>query len=186
MNLVVGISGSPRTDGNTDTAVRAALAEAEKVGFATKFIRPYDLRIKSCLGCRDCMREGRCTIQDDDAAEVFGTLRGSRGLILAAPVYWNGPPGRMKDLIDRSHGYYASEPGSLFRGLQYVLISVATASGFEPHESIMTCWLDHYGARLVCKKRIYAREKGDLPKRPGELEKARSAARDLVAAIGSS
>ena len=185
MNLVVGISGSPRIDGNTDTAVRAALADVEKAGFSTKFIRPYDLRIESCLGCRDCMREGRCTIQDDDAEEVFETLRRCSGLVLAAPVYWNGPPGRMKDLIDRSHGYYASEPGSLFRGLPYVLMSVATASGFEPHESIMTCWLDYYGARLVCKKRIYAREKGDLLKRPREMEKAKDAAKQLLQRIGS-
>lgn len=169
----LGISGSPRKDGNTDVAVREALNAISGAGAETRFIRIYDCHIDNCLGCRECMSLGRCVIQDDDVEELLETLRKSSGAIIGAPVYWDGPPGKMKDFIDRSHGYYASRPGDLLSGLNFCLISVATASGFEPHEDVMRSWIEYYGARMIEGVRIYAREKGDLPKRAGELMKAR-------------
>jgi hypothetical protein len=89
----------------------------------------------------------------------------------------------MKDFIDRSHGYYASKAGTLLSRLDFALISVATSSGFEPHEDIMLSWLEYYGARLVAKERVLARNKGDILNRPPELEKARNAGRALLEAI---
>ena len=182
--FVLGVSGSPRADGNTDLAVRTALDEVQRSGPRTRFLRIYDHRIESCRGCRECMKLGRCAIQDDDVEEITRLLRQSRGAVIGAPVYWDGPPGRMKDLIDRSHGYYASKPGTLLSGLDFALISVATSSGFEPHEDIMLSWLEYYGARLVAKERILARNKGDILARPSELEKARNAGRALLEAVG--
>ncbi len=129
------------------------------------------------------MRLGRCAIQDDKVEELLAILRNSGGAVIGAPVYWDGPPGKMKDFIDRSHGYYASEAGTLLEGLRFSLISVATSSGFEPHEDIMLSWIEYYGANMVDKERIYAREKGDILKRPAELEKARKAGRQLLGAI---
>lgn len=163
--------------------MRAALDEISSRGIQTRFIRVYDYRIESCKGCRDCMRLGRCVIQDDDVEELLRVLRESSGAVIGAPVYWDGPPGRMKDLIDRSHGYYASEAGTLLRGLRFSLISVATASGFEPHEDVMLSWLEYYGGELVGKARIYAREKGDLPSRTGEIEKAKHLGSELLNSI---
>jgi len=168
----LGLSGSPRQDGNTDVAVREALKSISAAGAETRFVRVYDHEIRSCRGCRDCMKLGRCVIQDDDVEELIGVLRESSGAVIGAPVYWDGPPGKMKDLIDRSHGYYASRAGSLFSGLDFCLISVATASGFEPHEDVMLSWIEYYGARMVKSARILARDKGDLLRRPGELAKA--------------
>jgi multimeric flavodoxin WrbA len=178
----LGISGSPRKDGNTDVAVREALKAISGAGAETRFIRIYDYEIESCLGCRDCMRLGRCVIQDDDVEELLEMLRNSSGAVIGAPVYWDGPPGRMKDFIDRSHGYYASRSGDLLSGLDFCLISVATASGFEPHEDVMLSWIEYYGANLVGSARIYARDKGDLPKRSGELAKARGCGLRLLEA----
>ena len=179
----LGISGSPREDGNTDVAVKAALKEMASSGVETRFIRIYDYRIESCRGCRECMKLGHCVIQDDNLEEILGLLGEASGAVIAAPVYWDGPPGRMKDLIDRSHGYYASKPGSLLSNLNFVLISVATASGFEPHEDVMLSWIEYYGARLVEKERIYAREKGDLMEKPKELEKAKRLGRKLLSIL---
>jgi multimeric flavodoxin WrbA len=180
---VIGISGSPREDGNTDVAVKAALEEVAASGVETEFVRIYQHEIRSCKGCRNCMRLGHCVIQDDDLEDLLGLLRQSPGAVLGAPVYWDGPPGRMKDFIDRSHGYYASEAGTLLSDLSFSLISVATASAFEPHDDVMLSWIEYYGATLAAKERIYAREKGDLPSRPGEMQKARRAGRVLLEAI---
>ncbi len=181
--FVLGVSGSPRVDGNTDLAVRAALDEVQKSGVKTRFLRIYEHRIESCRGCRECMRLGRCAIQDDDVEQLLKLLAQSKGAIIGAPVYWDGPPGRMKDFIDRSHGYYASKAGSLLSSLDFALISVAASSGFEPHEDIMLSWLEYYGARPVARERVLARNKGDILKKPSELEKARNAGRALLRAI---
>ncbi len=178
--MIIGISGSPRKGGNTDKAVSEALADVRERGVNTRFIRIYDHRIESCQGCRKCMDLGHCVIQDDDLEDLLSQLAEADGCIMGAPVYWNGPPGKMKDFIDRSHGYYSSKGGTLLRDLKYSLLSIATASGFDPHENVMSSWIDYYGARMVGKERIYARDKGDLDRRPSELDKAKRAARCLV------
>lgn len=126
------------------------------------------------------MKLGHCVTQDDDAEEVFRLLRSSKAAVIGAPVYWNGPPGRTKNLIDRSHGYYASQAHRLFSDLKVFMISVATSSGFDSHEDIMMSWLRYYGAQIVGKVRIYAREIGDLRRRPGEFQKAKGAGMVLL------
>lgn len=181
--MIAGISGSPRKDGNTDLAVKVALDEAGSTGLKTCFDRIYDHTIRSCLGCRDCMRTGRCSIRDDEFESLLGLLAGSRGVVIGAPVYWDGPPGRMKDFIDRTHGYYSSKAGSLLGDVSFALISVATSSGFEPHEDIMLSWIEYYGGKVVARERVLAREKGEIASRPSELAKARRAGRALLAAL---
>jgi len=168
--FVLGISGSPRKDGNTDIAVQEALRQMEAKGdYRIKFIRLWDFEIKRCLGCRKCMKLNHCAIQDDDLEKVLEMTSGADILVVGSPVYWNSPPGVMKDFMDRSHGYYAV--GGIFSGKRAALIGVATAGGFEPQESAIGGWLRHYGADLVSMIRIYAREKGDLPQKPQEMAK---------------
>lgn len=168
--LVLGISGSPRKSGNTDVAVQEALRQLEAKGdYQGKFIRLWDFEIKRCLGCRECMRLNHCAIQDDDLEKVLKMTSEADILVVGSPVYWNSPPGVMKDFMDRSHGYYAV--GGIFSAKRAALIGVATGGGFEPQESAIGGWLSHYGAEVVSMIRIYAREKGDLAQKPQELAK---------------
>ena len=105
---VLGISGSPRKDGNTDIVVKYVLDEIKnQKGIDTKFIRVADFNIKPCAGCRGCMKEMRCVIEDDEFNQVFDDVMNATALILGAPVYWNSPPGVMKNFIDRTHTFYA-------------------------------------------------------------------------------
>ena len=58
MKKILGISGSPRKDANTDRMLRYALEAAESVGDITTeaiYRREYD--IHSCTGCYACCRE---------------------------------------------------------------------------------------------------------------------------------
>lgn len=165
----MGISGSPRKDGNTDIAVRKALtaiSELRPVG--TEFIRIADFNIKHCEGCRKCMEIGECAIREDDFSLVLEKLMKADLIIIGAPVYWDSPPGVMKDFIDRTHGFYTDH--CRLSGKKVGIISVATSSGFESHEKILS-WLTTYGAEIIGKTRIYAREKGEVLHRPTELSK---------------
>jgi multimeric flavodoxin WrbA len=179
LTAILGVSGSPRRDGNTDLLVREALRLlAERTGAATEFLRVADRRIEPCRGCRACMSLGHCAIEGDDFEAVMSRFLASDLFVLGAPVYWLGPPGVMKNLIDRTHGYYRDH--ALLRGKRAVLISVATDSGFEPHEAVMASWLRVYGASILGTIRVLACEKAEVLQRPEEFNKVRQLVDSLV------
>ena len=170
ISAVLGVSGSPRRDGNTDLLVQEALRLlGERTGAKTEFLRVADFRIEPCRGCRACMTLGHCAIQDDEFEALMARFFAADFLVLGAPVYWLGPPGVMKNFIDRTHGYYTDH--TILRGKRAVLISVATDSGFEPHEAVMASWLRVYGAEIVGTLRILSCEKGEVLRRPEEFGK---------------
>jgi multimeric flavodoxin WrbA len=169
--LILGISGSPRKCGNTDTAVRVVLEEIEMLtSHKTKFIRICDLNIRFCTGCRFCMKSMECAIKEDDFHALWDEIVKADLIIMGAPVYWNSPPGPMKDFIDRTHTWYAC-PQKFPAGKRMGLISIAADSGFESHEDIMTCWAYYYGIKVVDKIRLLARETGDVKKNDDKINK---------------
>jgi len=169
--LVMGISGSPRKDGNTDVVVQRALnGIQEHADVTTKFIRVADFNIKPCEGCRGCMEFMHCVIKDDDFDAVFDDVMKAGALVIGAPVYWNSPPGVMKNFIDRAHTFYAC-PEKFPSGKKVGLIGVSAGGGFTSHEDAMRSWLRYYGAEIIDEIRVYAREKGEVLRRQKELEK---------------
>jgi len=178
MSAILGVSGSPRREGNTDLLVREALRLlGERTGASTEFVRVDDLRIERCRGCRACMRLGRCAIQGDDFEALMARFFRADLFVLGAPIYWLGPPGGMKDFIDRTHGYYRDH--SILRGKRAAVITVGADSGFEPHEAVMESWLRVYGAHVVGKARVFAREKGEVLEQPQAFESVRRLVEDL-------
>ncbi|MFQ6052688.1 MAG: flavodoxin family protein [Candidatus Bathyarchaeia archaeon] len=167
---VLGISGSPRREGNTDYAVKRTLdlIRQRRPDVDTEFLRISDYRIEHCRGCRHCMTYVECAIRDDDLDLLIEKIHNADLILLGAPIYWYGPPGVLKDFIDRTHGFYPDE--ERFRGKRVAIISVAADSGFPSHEKIMG-WLQHYGAEYVGRLRLWAREKGDLQRKPRQLRR---------------
>ena len=64
-------------------------------------------------------------------------------MVIGAPVYWDSPPGIMKDFIDRSHGSFKTG-NLLLKGKVIYLINVATISGFQTAEAVYQSWLSYY------------------------------------------
>ena len=176
---VLAISGSPRKDGNTDDALKAALNEMEGriPALETEFLQITDYHIEHCRGCRHCMTHVECAIEGDDLDLLVGKMHGAELVILGAPIYWWGPPGVFKDFIDRTHGFYPDE--RRFQGKKVAVITVAAQSGFPSHEKTMS-WLEHYGAEYVGWLRLFAREKGELLKKPRQLKKLTAFANELA------
>jgi len=165
ISRILRVSGSPRRDGNTDLLVQEALRLLHKqTGALLEFVRVPDLRIERCRGCRACMHLGRCAVEGDDFEGLMRRFFAADLFVLGAPVYWLGPPGPMKDFIDRTHGYYRDH--TILRGKRATLITVAADSGFEPHEAVMESWLRIYGAGIAGSARVFAREKGEVLRRP--------------------
>jgi multimeric flavodoxin WrbA len=185
---ILGISGSPRRGGNTDFAVRRALerlgGDGNCGGGRAEFLRIHDHDIRHCTGCRACTKAGRCVIRGDDFQRLFAQVRRADVLVIGAPVYWFAPPGALKDFIDRTHGAYF-DPAKPLAGKRAALITVAADSGWATHERVLTAWLTCYGAEVVGKVRLLAKEMGELEASPSELRKLDALVRRVGARLGA-
>ncbi|MFH0809774.1 MAG: flavodoxin family protein [Pseudomonadota bacterium] len=99
--LAIGISGSPRAGGNTDTLLAACLDGIRAAGARAETIYVRDLRVSGCLECLRC-QEGEGCPQEDDAQGVLSRLATADLVIMAAPVFFSGVPAQLKTLIDRA------------------------------------------------------------------------------------
>lgn len=103
---VLGISGSPRRHGNTETLLDAVLEGAREVGAEVEKIVLRPLEYTSCRGCNACHRTGVCVI-GDDLTQVFEKIAATDVLVLASPIYSMGITAEMKGLIDRAQYLWA-------------------------------------------------------------------------------
>jgi multimeric flavodoxin WrbA len=182
MMKILIVSCSPRRNGNSDAAAKRCLSLLGDIGDA-EVVRVHDHEIRHCLGCRKCMRLMRCVIRGDDFDRLFRRWQEADVLVIVCPVFWQSPPGAMKDFIDRSHGVYGHQ-SKPFSGKKAAIVSVATDGGFETQERILGGWLRYYGAKVIGRAWLLARERGDLVKNPSELRKLDSFLRRLRKRIG--
>ena len=68
---ILGIVGSPRKGGNTDTLVDTVLAGAAECGAVSEKIILQELSIAPCRACNYCKKHGKC-IQDDRGSTKSG------------------------------------------------------------------------------------------------------------------
>lgn len=116
---VLGLAGSARHGGNTETMLDWCLDAARAQGAEVVKFRLCDLDLRGCRACDACFKDGSC-IQKDDMQTLYPLLRNADSIVLAAPVYSMGMPGVPKMLIDRCQPFWAlkyvlkraiSEPG---------------------------------------------------------------------------
>lgn len=105
---VLGLSSSPRRDGNSSLLVQAALQGAERAGHEVELVHVADhvrFFLRDCRACRGA--DGRCTI-DDGFEELFlGSYLPADGVVLGTPLYWYGMSGQLKTFLDRMFCHYA-------------------------------------------------------------------------------
>jgi multimeric flavodoxin WrbA len=97
---VVGVVGSPRRGGNTETITRIALDEVKKQGLKTELIMLAGKNIAPCDGCRSCLKTGKCKFKDD-FQPIYAKLKKADGILLASPVYYGAATPQMTSFISR-------------------------------------------------------------------------------------
>ncbi len=113
MIKILGVSGSPRIDGNTMQLLKEALdAARDEENVETELITLANKDIKPCDGCRSCRTTKECHIRDD-MVSVFDKMVSADGIILATPVYFGSATSQIKALIDRA-AYLAGSKGRIF------------------------------------------------------------------------
>ena len=97
---VIGFSGSPRKDANTDRLVAHVLAGAQTAGAETEFFRIADLNIKGCISCYYCKSHQTCSIKDDMQG-LYKEIHAADAVVIGSPVYMGQMSGQTKTFIDR-------------------------------------------------------------------------------------
>jgi len=102
--MALGIVGSPRRHGNTDTLVDEILRGAADAGAKTDKIFLSSLHIGPCLGCDKCAGTHIC-IQKDDMPLVREKMEQTDVLVLGTPIYWWGASAQFKTFLDRWYAF---------------------------------------------------------------------------------
>lgn len=106
MLQVLGIAGSPRRGGNTETLLDQFLAGAASSGAAVEKIVVARLKLKGCVACDGCWQDGHCVIKDDFQA-IYDKLIAADVIVLAAPLFFWNLPAQAKALVDRTQCQWA-------------------------------------------------------------------------------
>jgi multimeric flavodoxin WrbA len=189
---VLGISASPRANGNSDLLLKQALSGAESANAQTEYIRLADFNIAPCIECNACYKTGTCAVQDDYQMISSKMLEADR-LIFATPIFFMTVSAQAKLLIDRcqclwAHKYVLKEPlvETAGRDRRAMAIAVGGSKSKKMFESIrmtMKYYFDvldmHYVANLFVNK---MEEPGQTKKHPTAMKEALRLGAQLIIA----
>jgi len=187
---VLGIFGSPRRGGNTETLLEEALKGAEKEGAHVERLYLGDVTITPCKECHGCDDTGKCIVLDD-MGKIYPKLLEADVVILASPIFFYGVTAWAKALIDRSQALWArkyllKDPslGREGKKRKGFFISVGATKGprvFDGAILTVKYFFDvlnaEYAGELVFRG---VEAKGDIFKHPEALQQALEAGRKLV------
>jgi multimeric flavodoxin WrbA len=179
--MVLGISASPRLEGNSDLLLRRALAGARQAGASVEQVRLCDYRLDACTECYACATTGECRIHDDYPQLLDKMLAADR-IVFATPVFFMTVSAQAKLLIDRGQclwvrktvlGKALFEPKRDRRGM---IIAVGGSSGRRQFDCVRRpiqsyfkyLEVDHAGSLTVSR----VDEKGAILRHPEVLDEA--------------
>ena len=191
MNIkVLGISTSPRVDGNSDLLLRQALAGAESTGAEIEYISLRDLNIAPCIECNSCYKSGACRVEDDYQMLSSKMLESDR-LIFATPIFFMTVCAQAKALIDRcqclwARKYVLKQPLiTAGRDCRAMVIAVGGTKSKKMFESIRLTakyFLDvlemNYAVNLFVNK---IDDPGQIKQHPSAMDEAFRLGRELAA-----
>jgi multimeric flavodoxin WrbA len=99
MALVLGISGSPLPESNTDLAVRMVL---EATGMPWDFIKLRDHTLEPCRACLGCLSTNECVVADDGPA-LAKRFRDADAFVLGGYTPYSSLDARTKMFMERMY-----------------------------------------------------------------------------------
>lgn len=172
---ILGISGTPRKNGNSDILLQHALRAFEEAGWEVTLLRLRELTVRPCLACESCRSTGNCTI-DDDMHLFYDGFRRCDALIVATPVYYRNVCSHLMAVMERHYGVreerpLAGKPGGA------IAVGRGTCGGQTIAINAIYTWMLSCG--MVCVPgelnglTAVADEPGDVLKQEKRLQQAR-------------
>ena len=103
---VLGLAGSARRGGNTESLLDWCLGAARDAGAVVVKYSLCDLDLRGCRACDACRHTGVC-IQKDDMETLYPHLRTADSIVIACPIYFQGMPAVPKMVVDRCQPFWA-------------------------------------------------------------------------------
>ena len=180
----IGLAGSPRKHGNTESLLDAFLEGAKAGGGQVQKVRLMGANIHPCVGCEQCFKKGECQF-DDDASALYEPLCRADVVVLATPVYFYSPSTYAKLLMDRCQALWARKyilkQADCARSGRGVLISTGGSKGknlFEGMQLAAKYFMDAFGKKLVlCLTFSNVDQKKAILDHPTAMEQARTMGR---------
>lgn len=94
---VLGISGSPVKNSNTDRLVNAIL---EATGLETEFVKLSRINVRPCFACKKCVPDNICKVKDD-FQELAEKIKNAGALVIGAYTPYGQIDGFTKALLER-------------------------------------------------------------------------------------
>lgn len=107
---ILGISGTPRVNGNSAILIDYALKPFIKEGWGVKHLKLSELTVKSCNGCEKCFETGKCVIEDDDMHYFYDAFKWCDAVIISSPVYSRNISSQLMAVLDRHYGVMKTRP----------------------------------------------------------------------------
>ncbi len=94
---ILGISGSPVKNSNTDQLVKAVL---KATGLKSEFVKLSNMNVRPCLACKKCVPDNICKVKDDFPA-LAEKIKNAKALIIGAYIPYGQIDGFTKALLER-------------------------------------------------------------------------------------
>jgi multimeric flavodoxin WrbA len=169
---VLAFVGSPRKGGNTDVLVEEVLRGAQAKGHSAEKLYLYDYEIAPCIDCRSCKKNVGVCILRDGMKDIYSKIEKADVVVFGTPVYWYGPTGKMKLLIDRLRPFIVNKKLEGKKGM-LVCSAAEGAMACGPTFQMVRLSLEYLGMCFAGKIFVKASEKGEVNANHRVLKKAR-------------
>ena len=169
---ILGLSCSPRRQGNTEILLGEVLNGAQQEGAEVELYSVIGKAVEPCDGCRACNETGECHIKDD-MQNLYDKLLESDGIIFGTPVYFYSMTAQAKAIIDRTIALSRPER-SLANKVGGVVVVAGSLGIIDAVKDLYFYMVTRQMLPANCVA-VYAGAKGDVRK----MEQGMKAAFDL-------
>lgn len=99
------LNGSPRKNGDTVNLINKL---TEKLNSEYMIINAYYANILPCIDCRYCWSNDGCSI-NDEMTEIYKYITHCDNIVIASPIYFSQPTGKLLDVCSRFQTYFAQK-----------------------------------------------------------------------------
>lgn len=186
---LIGISATPRPQGNSDLLLDELLRVVSDKGIDVEKVRLAEVDLAPCKACNACKKTSpaRCAIRDDGDA-LMDRIRSADGVVFASPIYCFSASAQMKTLLDRMYVLGNRDDMNLLRGkaagvvLSFGAANSESAGAFNA-KGMFEDFFRFFGFFSAGFTLVSAANEGEVSGKPKLLKKAAGLGRKMAEAV---
>ena len=120
---IIGISGSPIKNSNTDRLIQAVL---ESSGLTSEFVKLSKIKVRPCIACLGCKKDNICKVKDD-VPELAEKVRHAGAVVVGGYSPYGVVDGFTKAFLERL--FSLRHQNGLNRGKLAVVVTTGIGRG---------------------------------------------------------